>query len=151
MKIRRLERADYDQVCALMKSFAEESGIQSLRKEQYDYEHARQVLLRCEKGGISFVGEDYASIQGCILSITVPDLWLPQTLFLREIAWYVRPESRHTTLGARLFAAYKKAAESVLESGRIHGFTISKLASSPDFDYERRGFRFIEATYMIGE
>jgi hypothetical protein len=54
-------------------------------------------------------------------------------------------------LGARLFAAYKKAAESVLESGRIMGFTISKLHNSPDFDYERRGFKFIEATYLIGD
>lgn len=151
MKIRRLERADYEQVQELMKSFAKESGIQSLQQEEYDYAHVREVLLRCEKGGLSFVGTDATSIQGCILSITVPDLWVPKTLFLREIAWYVRPEQRHTTLGARLFAAYKKAAESVLESGRIHGFTISKLAISPDFDYERRGFRFVEATYMIGE
>jgi N-acetylglutamate synthase-like GNAT family acetyltransferase len=151
MKIRRLERSDYNQVSELMTEFAKQSNLKSLIKEDYDYEHVYQVLLRCEKAGISFVGQNNDTIYGCILSIAMPDLWVPKTLFLREIAWYVRPEYRHTTLGARLFAAYKKAAESVLESGRIMGFTISKLHNSPDFDYERRGFKFIEATYLIGE
>ena len=151
MKIRRLERSDYNQVSELMTEFAKQSNLKSLIKEDYDYEHVHQVLLRCEKAGISFVGQNNDTIHGCILSIAMPDLWVPKTLFLREIAWYVRPEYRHTTLGARLFASYKEAAESVLESGRIMGFTISKLHNSPDFDYERRGFKFIEATYLIGD
>lgn len=151
MKIRRLERADYYQVSELLKQFALEAGTQSLIKKEYDYEHAYQVLLRCEKGGISFVGQDDGKIKGCILSIILPDLWVPQTLFLREIAWYVSNEYRNTTLGARLFTSYKNAAENLIQTGRIKGFTMSKLRNSPDFDYERRGFRYVESTYMIGE
>lgn len=151
MKIRRLERSDYQQVSQLMKEFARQSELKSLIKEEYDYEHVYQVLLRCEKGGLSFVGQDDNTIYGCILSITVPDLWVPKTLFLREIAWYVKPEARHTSLGARLFSTYKEAAKMRLESGQIQGFTITKLYNSPDFDYERRGFKFVEATYLIGE
>jgi len=151
MKIRRLERADYSGLIEVMQDFQLSCGIRQIAQGQKNEEHIRQVLLRCEKGGLSFVGEDHGQIQGTLLSLTVPDLWMPQTLFLREIAWYVREEYRGTTMGARLFAAYKNTAEEWLKQGRIKGFTMTKLHNSPDFDYERRGFKYVESQYMFGE
>lgn len=151
MKIRRLERSDYDQLIDLLIGFQQSCGVRAIEQGTRDETHVKQVLLRCEKGGISFVGEDDQQIKGCILSLIVPDLWMPQTLFLREIAWYVNREYRGTSMGARLFHAYAKEAEKLVKSGRIRAFTMTKLANSPDFDYEKRGFQYIESQYMFGE
>lgn len=151
MKIRRLQRSDYAQVCELMIEFAEFTGIGCLKQEDYDREYAKNVLLRCEHTGASFVAEDSnAQISGMILSMRVPELWIPDIVYLREIAWYVKPNHRNSTVGARLYSSYKKAGENLQKQGKIHGFTMTKLANSPDFDYEKGGFRFIEATYLQG-
>jgi N-acetylglutamate synthase-like GNAT family acetyltransferase len=151
MKIRRLERSDYTNLIYLLEQFQASCGIKSIEQGTSNEEHVRQVLLRCEKGGLSYVGEVNGKIKGCILSIIVPDLWMPQTLFLREIAWFVDKDYRGTSMGARLFAAYKKEAELWQKSGRIRAFTMAKLHNSPNFDYEKRGFQYIESQYMSGE
>ena len=151
MQIRRLQRSDYRSVYALMKEFAAYTKWDIFLQEDYDYEHINHLLLRCEKGGVSLVGQDQDQIRGIFLSITVPDLWMPKTLWLREIMWFVEKKYRGTALGARLFLSYQKEAEILRKSGRIQGYTMSKLANSPDFDYEKRGFKFVESTYMIGE
>lgn len=148
--IRRLQRSDYHQVFELLQQFARETGIRDLNKENYDYDQVHQVLLRCEKGGVSFVAQVDDRITGCILSIPVPDLWIKEIVRLRELAWFVELGYRGSSQGARLYDAYVREAEQLRRQHRITGYTISKLANSPDFDYERRGFRHIESTYMMG-
>ena len=136
----------------MMIEFAHESEIKDLIQENYDYEYAKNVLLRCEKTGVSLVSEDpQGQIGGMILSLRVPDLWLPNIIRLKELAWWVKPQYRQGTMGARLYAAYCQGAEEMMRDKKITGYTMTKLHNSPDFDYTRRGFHFIEATYMIGE
>jgi len=151
MTIRKINRFDYDQLCEFMIDFAVETGIKTFNRESYDYEYAKNILLRCEKTGVSLVAEDQGKITGMILSLRVPEVWMPDIIRLRELAWWVRPEYRSTTTGARLFAEYKRQAQELLDDDKITGYTITKLGTSPDFDYERRGFKFVEATYMIGD
>lgn len=149
--IRKINRFDYDTLCEFMIKFANESGIKIYDRENYNYEYARNLLLRCEKTGICLVSEDQGKITGTILSMRVQDIWVPDVIRLRELAWWVQPEYRSTTVGARLFAEYRRQAQQMLDEKKITGYTITKLSTSPDFDYERRGFKFIEATYMIGD
>jgi len=147
--IRYLERADYGQVLDLMIQFAEETGIKDLQYDTYDKEQGRRVLLRCEKAGVSVVATtDEGEVVGFLLSMKQQDLWIPEVIRLREMAWYVRPEYRGTSIGARLFFAYVNSAEKLLERGEIKGYTMTKLSSSADFDYEKRGMRKIEETYL---
>lgn len=148
--IRKINRFDYDTLCEFMIEFAKESGLATYNRETYDYEYAKNILLRCEKTGVSLVSEVDGKITGMILSMRVQELWMPDVIRLRELAWWVSPEYRHTTTGARLFAEYNKQAQAEVDQGKITGYTITKLSTSPDFDYESRGFKFIEATYMIG-
>jgi predicted N-acetyltransferase YhbS len=148
--IRRLERADYPQVFELLKKFASESGVKDLVREDYDYEQIQQVLLRCEKGGVSYVAQNSSRIIGFILSIQVPDLWIPEIRRIKELAWYVDNEFRNQQIGLELFQAYQRSAEQMRRQGQITGYTMSRLENSPKFDYERRGFRHIESTYMMG-
>jgi GNAT superfamily N-acetyltransferase len=134
-----------------MIKFASESGIKTYDRETYNYEYARNLLLRCEKTGVCLVAEDQGKITGTILSMRVQDIWVPDVIRLRELAWWVQPEYRSTTVGARLFSEYRRQAQAMLDNKKITGYTITKLSTSPDFDYERRGFKFVEATYMIGD
>lgn len=134
-----------------MIKFATESSIKTYDRETYNYEYARNLLLRCEKTGVCLVSEDQGQITGTILSMRVQDIWVPDVIRLRELAWWVQPEYRSTTTGARLFSEYRRQAQEMLDNKKITGYTITKLSTSPDFDYERRGFKFIEATYMIGD
>lgn len=150
--IRNLERSDFRQVFELLTEFAGETGLTNLsREENYDYDHIQRILLRCLSGGINYVAVDSGRIVGFIMSIRLPDIWTPRTIYLRELAWFVNEEYRGTSIGARLFHQYKKSAEIIMNQGEIAGFTVSKMANSPDFNYEKRGFKFIESTYMIGD
>lgn len=150
MKIDPITKFDYEDLCDMMTEFARTCGVSDLDKDSYDREYAKNVLLRCEKTGASYIARDGNKAVGMILSMRVQELWIPNIIRLRELAWYVRPEYRHTTVGARLFAAYKETAEIMREQGKITGFTMTKLHNSDNFDYEKRGFKFIEATYMVG-
>ena len=148
MMIRRLERADYNQVIELLKDFAWQTEFTKLKREVYDYEHVKQVLLRCEKTGLSFVAQDDASITGCILSILVPDMWVPEIVRLRELAWFVLPEYRNQGLGDQLYMAYCQSAEQWRRQGRITGYTMSRLSTTPRKEYHN--FKLVEQTYMVG-
>lgn len=150
--IRNLERSDFRQIFELLKQFAGETGLTNLsREENYDYAQIHSILIKCLNSGINYVAVEDDRIVGFILSIRIPDIWTPRTIYLRELAWFVSEDYRQTSIGARLFHQYKKTAEMLLDSEEIAGFTVSKMANSPDFDYEKRGFKFIEATYMIGD
>jgi GNAT superfamily N-acetyltransferase len=149
MIIRFLERSDYESVLALMIQFAEETGIKDLQYDTYNLSQGRQVLLRCERAGVSVVATtEEGLIVGFLLSMKQQDLWIPEVIRLREMAWYVIPEFRGTSVGARLFFAYVNSAEKLLKRGEIRGYTMTKLSSSADFDYEKRGMRKIETLYL---
>jgi GNAT superfamily N-acetyltransferase len=149
--IKPISRFDYEDLCDMMTEFARSSGVADLNKNSYDREYAKNVLLRCEKTGASFIARDENNEAiGMILSMRVQELWIPNIIRLRELAWYVREQYRNTTVGARLFATYKEMAETMRNQGKITGYTMTKLHNSDDFDYEKRGFKFIESTYMVG-
>lgn len=149
MKITAITRWDYDACCDIMTAFAQQCGVSDLNKPTYDREYAKNVLLRCERTGASFIARtDDNQAMGIILSMAVPELWQPNIIRLRELAWYVLPQYRGTTAGARLFAAYVNAAENMQKQGRITSFTMTKLANSQDFNYEKRGFKLVESTYI---
>lgn len=149
--ITAISKVDYEDLCDMMTEFARSVGVSDLDRESYDRNYAKNVLLRCEKTGASFIARDSDNNAiGMILSMRVQELWIPNIIRLRELAWYVRPEHRHTTVGARLFAAYKEKAEIMRDQGKITGYTMTKLHNSDNFDYEKRGFKFIESTYMVG-
>jgi GNAT superfamily N-acetyltransferase len=150
--IRKINRFDFEEIVDIMLDFADATNMKGYRENELTRESIKKVLLRCEIGGISLCSTtEEGRIQGVILSLRDRDLWIPTIIRLRELAWWVRPEYRNTTVGARLFHAYTKAADELISRGEIVSYTISKMNFSPDLDYERRGFRFLESTYIVGE
>jgi hypothetical protein len=150
--IRKINRFDYDEVIDIMVDFADATTMKGYKEYGYNRESIKKILLRCEVGGISLCSTtEEGRIQGIILSLRDRDLWIPEIIRMRELAWWVRPEYRNTTVGARLFHAYTKAADELVSKGEIVSYTVSKMSFSPNLDYERRGFRFLESTYIVGE
>ena len=148
MKIRPLNKFDYESTMDMMVDFARAAGVKDLDKDSYNRDYARKILLHCQLSGVCPVAEVDGQVVGFILSMKDRDLWIPTIYRLREVAWWVKPEYRNTTAGGRLFSEYCRGADELLDSGAITSYSISKLSGSPDFDYEKRGFKFVESTYI---
>ena len=85
---------------------------------------------------------------GLIIGIVMPTIWCDKTLVLNELAWYVKPEFRHTTVGYRLLKAYVDYGKQLKEEGRIKMFTITKMVTSPDIKYGRFGFSKLDENWI---
>lgn len=150
MEIRALERWDYNQVIDVLQQFACETGVRELI-DNHDIPQVLRMLVLCQQGGSSWVAEDAGLITGILLSYREPDVWRRSYLRMRELAWFVRRDYRNTTAAARLFRAYQRGCESLMQQGVIRSYTISRLAITPEIDFESRGFQPIETTYQRGE
>jgi hypothetical protein len=149
MLIRTGNRHDFDQLIELLTAFKGESPHEI--HEGRDVPHLTNILTRCLHGGIILVAEDNKKIVGTIVAMIIPDIWFPKIHRLIELAWYVYPEYRNTTAGARLFTEYQRHAESLLSVKRIKNYSLSLLRQSPPINLEKRGFRLEEQTYIAGE
>jgi hypothetical protein len=135
--IRQATRYDKTQIIAMMKLFRDESNFFEL-KEIDNEPYWNQLLDNIFAGqGIIFLDED----KGLIMGLVMPTIWCNKTYAMHELAWYVKPEQRNTTIGYRLFITYLNYAQKLKKEGRIKYFTITKLDVSPNLKYEKYGFR----------
>ena len=135
--IREANKYDKTQIIEMMKAFRNEADFPEF--QQIDNEPYWNVLLDniFAGQGIIFLDEN----KGLIMGLITPTIWCDKTFAMHELAWYVKPEQRNTTVGYRLFITYLNYAKKLKEAGRIRYFTISKLDVSPDLKYEKYGFR----------
>lgn len=97
--------------------------------------------------GVCFVVQEGGEINGMLLAIKAPNLWSDEHMVMQELAYWVEPHRRGSTAGYRLIDAYRKYCEELKDQGSIEYYTISKMSTSPDLDYERFGFEFLESTW----
>lgn len=135
--IRQANKHDKIQIIEMMKAFRDEADfpeLQEINNESY----WNQLLDSIFAGqGIVFIDDG----KGLIMGLVTPTIWCNKTFAMHELAWYVKPEERNTTVGYRLFVTYLNYAKQLKESGRIKYFTMSKLDVSPNLKYEKYGFR----------
>jgi GNAT superfamily N-acetyltransferase len=135
--IRQATKYDKTQIIAMMKQFRAEADFPELLKVDNE-EHWNTMLDSIFAGqGVVFLEEG----KGLLMAIVLPTIWCNKTFAMHELAWYVCPEERNTTIGFRLFAAYLAYGKQLKEQGRITYFTITKIDTSPNFKYEKYGFR----------
>jgi GNAT superfamily N-acetyltransferase len=135
--IRQATKYDKTQIIAMMKQFRAEADFPELLKVDNE-EHWNTMLDGILAGqGVVFLEEG----KGLLMAIVLPTIWCNKTFAMHELAWYVCPEERNTTIGFRLFAAYLAYGKQLKEQGRITYFTITKIDTSPNFKYEKYGFR----------
>jgi GNAT superfamily N-acetyltransferase len=135
--IRQATKYDKTEIINMMKQFRAEADFPELLKVDNE-EHWNTMLDGILAGqGVVFLYEG----KGLLMAIVLPTIWCNKTFALHELAWYVCPEERNTTIGFRLFAAYLAYGKQLKEQGRVAYFTITKLDTSPNFKYEKYGFR----------
>jgi hypothetical protein len=135
--IRQATKYDKTEIIEMMKQFRAEADFPELLKVDNE-EHWNTMLDGIFAGqGVIFLEEG----KGLLMAIVLPTIWCNKTFAMHELAWYVRPEQRNTTIGFRLFSAYLVYGRQLKEQGRIKYFTITKLDVSPNLKYEKYGFR----------
>jgi N-acetylglutamate synthase-like GNAT family acetyltransferase len=142
--IRKATKYDKTQLAEMLKMFRDESPIQQY-KELNNYDYIYSLIDSIVAGrGVIFIADNI----GFIMAITTPTIWCDKTYAMYELAWYVKPEYRHKTIGYKLLKTYIDYANQLKQEGRIKLFTVTKMTTSPDFDYSRFGFQKIEENWM---
>ena len=135
--IREANRYDRDDIIALMKEFRDSADfIEVLADDNVEYWYRLLDSIFAGAGKVF-----YAESKGLLMCVIMPTVWDDKMFALHELAWYVRPDYRGSTVGYRLLDEYVKYGKALKEAGRIRYFTMTKLDVSPDLDYSRLGFR----------
>jgi N-acetylglutamate synthase-like GNAT family acetyltransferase len=142
--IRQATKYDRIQLQEMIRMFRDESPIQQY-KDIDNPEYFNSLVDSIIAGrGVIFIEDNV----GFIMGIISPVVWCDKTYAMYELAWYVKPEYRMGMVGVRLLKAYIDYAKQLKEQGRIKLFTITKMISSPDFNYSKLGFQKIEENWM---
>lgn len=94
--------------------------------------------------GVVFLAKDY----GILIAMIIPSIWSDKVIIMHELAWYVTPENRGTSAGYRLMKAYMHYGNDLKQLNRISAFTISKMPSSPNLNYDRFGFKKLDENWI---
>ena len=142
--IRQATKYDKTQIIEMMQLFRKESGIEqfdSLDNQEYWHQLLDSILAG---QGIIYIKDNVGLIMGMINH----SVWCNKTLILNELAWYVKPEHRNTTVGYRLLKAYVDFGNEQKQKGRIKMFTIAKMPTSPDIKYSKFGFTKLDEVWI---
>jgi GNAT superfamily N-acetyltransferase len=142
--IRQATKYDKTKIIEMMQLFRAESHIEQY-KDLDNVEYWNRLLDSIFSGqGIIYIEDGI----GLIMGVVMPTIWCDKTLVLNELAWYVKPEHRNTTVGYRLLKAYVDYGKQLKQTGRIKMFTIAKMVTSPDLKYGRFGFSKLDEIWI---
>lgn len=142
--IRQATKYDKTQVIEMMQLFRAESKIEQY-KDLDNVEYWNRLLDNIFAGqGIIYIEDNV----GLIMGLIIPTIWCDKTLVLHELAWYVKPEHRNTTVGYRLLKAYVEYGKQLKAQDRIKLFTITKMVTSPDIKYGKFGFTKLDENWI---
>lgn len=142
--IREATKYDKTEIIELLKLFRKESNVNQFQEFTND-EYSFCLISSIIAGrGIIYLEEG----KGLIVGLITPSVWNNRVLVLHELAWYVKPEFRHTSVGYKLLRYYINYGERLKDEGRINYFTLTKMKSSPDLKYEKFGFAKIEENWI---
>lgn len=142
--MRQATRYDKTAIIEMMQEFRKEAAIPEFADADNEPYWNRLLDTILAGAGVVFIEEG----KGILMALITHTLWCDRTFYMQELAWYVRPEYRHTTLGYRLLKQYVDYGKELKTSGRIKYFCIAKLPTSPDIKYDRFGFRKLDDNWM---
>jgi len=142
--IREATKHDKAQIIEMMKLFRAESKIEQF--QEIDNEPYWNRLLDSILAGMGIIYIEDG--KGLIMALITHTAWCDKTLQMYELAWYVKPEYRNTTIGYRLLKSYVDYGKKLKESGRIKLFSIAKMVTSPDLKYDKFGFSKLDENWI---
>lgn len=142
--IRKATKYDKLQIIEMMKAFREESNIEQY-KHLDNLTYWNKLLDTILAGqGVIFIDDG----KGLIMALITHTAWCDRTFQMYELAWYVKPEFRNTTVGYRLLKEYIDYGQQLKDQGRIKLFTIAKMVTSPNIKYDKFGFKKLDETWI---
>jgi hypothetical protein len=146
--IRYADLKDFDRIMEMMINFANSAPVTDYHNPQYNDRGVRHYLSALLQSGTVIVGELNGELQGMLLAQICSDPWLPHIKTMKEIAWWVEPEYRNTSLGYKLLKKYIETGKRMKEMEVINNFVLTNMSISPDFDFGKRGWRAVETNYV---
>lgn len=142
--MRQATKHDNTEIIEMVKCFRDESKIEAY-KELNNQDYFCRLLAEIYAGrGVVYLEPG----KGLIIGVIAPIIWCDKTYAMYELAWWVRPEFRQTTVGYRLVKAYIDFGNKLKDEGRIKLFTLSKLPGTPEMDYSKLGFVQTDENWM---
>jgi len=141
---------DYEAIKRFMIAFANANPFKGLHQPDYNDTYANRLIDSIRKQGVALVAEKDGEIVGMLLAMINGDLWLPEVKTMRELAWWVDPEHRGTSAGAKLLAEYNRIGDVMVEKDIISAYTITTLGMGDHLNLEKRGWHAIETNFVKG-
>jgi hypothetical protein len=135
-------------VTSLLKKFLQETSYHQASAAAEDLEHLCKLTWMTLQHGYIWLAYDGDQPVGLLMAIKEPNMWSPRHHEMKEIVWFVVAEYRASSHGGKLFLKYCEKAEELLKSGAISGYFTTKMTTTDTIDYEGRGFRLTEQTYL---
>lgn len=148
--IRHAKFTDYYEIIQMLQAFALESPCEYHHMPITNIRRIQNLLSTIQKSGVVLVSETENRLQGMILGQITPDLLFPEVRILRELVWWVAPEARLGTTGARLLKKYTEFGLDLQTRGIIQGINMTTLVSTPDLKLTTRGWNQVETHYLFG-
>lgn len=142
--IRQATRQDKAQIIVMMKLFRREANIQQYKDLDNEPYWNRLLDTILAGAGIIYIEDGV----GLIMALITPTVWCDKTLYMQELAWYVVPEKRNTSIGYRLLKKYVEYGNKLKDEGRIALFAIGKMVTSPDIKYGKFGFSKLDENWI---
>jgi hypothetical protein len=142
--IRKATKYDKTEIIDMMQMFRAEADIEH-------YKHLDNVVYWNKLLDNIIAGQGVVFLEqgkGLLMAIITHTAWCDRTFQMYELAWYVKPEYRNTTIGYRLLKKYIDYGKQLKEQGRIKFFSIAKMISSPNIKYDKFGFNKLDETWI---
>ena len=142
--IRQATKYDKTQIIEMMQLFRVESNIEQYR-DLDNLPYWNTLLDSIFAGhGVIFIDDN----KGLLMALITHTAWCDKTYQMYELAWYVKPDFRNTTVGYRLLKEYIDYGKQLKQDGRIKLFTIAKMVTSPNIKYEKFGFSKLDESWI---
>jgi hypothetical protein len=142
--IRKATKYDKTEIIETMKLFQQESPIEQFKTLDNEPYWNRLLDTILAGKGVVFIEPN----KGLIMALISHIAWCDKTYQMYELAWYVKPEFRNSTVGYRLLKAYVDYGKELKAQGRIQIFSIGKMVSSPDIKYDKFGFNKLDEIWI---
>lgn len=145
--IREATRYDIKELTEMAKCYAKEMpSTLASDDNNFDGSNVEKLFFSIISGrGFILIDSDN---KGFLAAIITNNTWFPKILEMHELAWWVKPEFRSSSVGGKLWIEFNKKADELLSSGRIQAVITSLMVNSPKIDYEKRGYKMLEVSYL---
>lgn len=143
--MRYATKYDMPHLLDMMRAYADEAGIETLKQNQNE-NHVKTLFYEMIKGRGFVLVDD--QLRGFLAAYITSNFWNSKIRELHEVAWWVDPQHRDTSIGGRLWLRFNKLAQDLLDQKRVQIVCTSLMPASPDIDYTRYKFKPLQATFF---